>query len=262
MITGISTACTFSRYETEDGLSVLKELGAQCCEIFLQTFYEYRPEFAKKYADRAEGVKVNSVHILPTNIEPQLMFAARRSRGDGFYWLDQIMRSAQLFGAGNYTFHGLIRKGDKLNDDFGFYAERLTEISSFCARYGVKLCLENVWWSLYNRPGIFGELKKRCPALSGVFDIKQARRSGYPYQMYISDMAGSISYVHLSDVDENGNCRLPGKGIYDFKDILKRLKDAGFDGSIIIEVYPDNYSDVSELKQSLDFLNEIIYKVK
>ena len=67
--------------------------------------------------------------------------------------------------------------------------------------------------------------------------------------------------MHLSDVDENGKMCLPGKGLYDFEEILKRLKGAGFDGSAIIEVYPDDYGDISELRQSLGFLNEILYKI-
>lgn len=259
MITGFSTACLFGRKETEDSFEILKELGAQACEVFLQTFYEYRPEFAKKFAPLCEGLKVNSVHAMTSDFEPHLFSEGRRQRGDGFYWLDQIMRSAQLFGAQNYTFHGFNRR---TNDDvYDRYAERLREVVAFCARYGVKFCLENVWWSLYNRPGIFKELKRRVPELCGVFDIKQARLSGYPYSMYIKDMAGSIKYVHLSDVDENGNIRLPGAGIYDFNEILKRLKGASFDGSVLIEVYSQNYGEISEMKRSLDFLNEIIYKI-
>ena len=118
MKVGISTA-SLTRFETEDALSLLKEIGAETCEVYLKTFYEYRPEFAKKFADRLAGVEVNSIHVNPYSFEPQLFSPLRRVRGDGFYWLDQVLRSAQLFGAKNYTFHGIVRKdGDK--DDFDF----------------------------------------------------------------------------------------------------------------------------------------------
>ena len=95
-----------------------------------------------------------------------------------------------------------------------------------------------------------------------MFDIKQARRSGYPYKEYIEDMKGSISHVHLSDVDTNGAMCLPGRGIYNFSEILKMLQDTGFDGNVLIEVYPEDFKDTSELKASLDCLNEIIDKLK
>ena len=260
MKTGISTASLFMRESTEDAISTIKSLGAECIEIFLTTFYEYRPEFAKKFAPLADGLEVNSVHTLSNSFEPQLFNPNFRVKGDGFYWLDQVMRSSQLFGCKNYTFHGIYRNGG-FTDDIGLLAENLRRISEFCQSYGVKLCLENVAWSTYNTPYMFKELKKRFDGLAGVFDIKQARRSGYPYEMYIEDMSGAISHAHLSDVDENGRMCLPGKGVYDFNEILKRLKGAGFDGNILIEVYHDNYGDKSELKQSLEFLKETVYKI-
>lgn len=261
MITGISTACLYGRYETEDCFGALKELGIKNCELFLRTFYEYRPDFAKKYSPRAAGINVGSVHSFSYNFEPQLFVSSLRQRGDGFYWLEQVLRSAQLFGAKAYTLHGIVRRHGGGKDDFERLAVRLNDIIDFCSGYGVALCLENVCWSLYNRPSVFKELKSRCGGLSGVLDIKQARLSGYPYAAYIEEMKGAISQVHLSDVDGNGKICLPGRGIYDFTEIFRRLKDAGFDGRVTLEVYPDSYGNLTELKQSLDLIDEIIYKI-
>ena len=255
---GISTASFYLRQETENAASTIKELGADCAEVFLQTFYEYRPEFAKSFADKLDGMQVNSVHVSTFHIDNALFSRSRRIRGDGYYWLDQAMRSAQLLGCKNYSFHGKAHKTENIGD----VEEYLRGAVEFCARYGVKLCLENVAWCLYSKPGIFAELKQRIPDLSGVFDIKQTRRSGYPYKEYIEDMKGSIAYVHLSDVDENGKMCLHGKGVYDFTEILKRLKGTGFDGNAIIEVYPEDYEEVSELKNSLEYLKEIADKIK
>ncbi len=255
---GISTAC-FCSSETEEALGQIEATGAKLCEIYLRTFYEYRPEFAKKFAPLLAGAKAWSVHAAPYNFEPQLFFRERRIRGDGFYWLEQVMRSANLLGAKNYTFHGTVRKGRESCDNFGAIAERLNEIAEFCLGCGVTPCLENVHGGLYNRPSVFKELKSRCNNLAGVFDIKQARKSDYPYSMYLRDMEGAISHVHISDVDENGKTCLPGRGLYDFKEVLLRLKDVGFDGPLIIET--GNWHDVSELKTSVEYLNEIIYTI-
>lgn len=260
MKTGISTASLFMRQSTEQAAVTIKELGAECAEVFFSTFYEYRPEFSKKLAPDIAGLEVGSVHVLSTNFEHQLFSSSRRVWGDGFYWLDQVMRSAQLLGCHAYTFHGFNRLGAG-RDDLDRIGDRLAEISAFCSRYGVELCLENVSWSTYDRAGMFKELKARCPALKGVLDLKQARRSGYPYSMYIADMAGSISHVHLSDIDERGRMCLPGAGVTDFKEIFSRLKDAGFDGNAVIEVYPDNYGEVEELKKSVEFLRGTAYGI-
>ena len=78
---------------------------------------------------------------------------------------------------------------------------------------------------------------------------------------FIKDMEGCISHVHLSDVDERGNICLPGQGVFDFEECLRRLKDAGFDGAALIEVYPKDYGDYTELKRSCDYLDEIVYKI-
>lgn len=258
MKTGISTASLFLREETEDALSTIKSLGADCAEIFYRTFYEYRPEFSKMLAERAEGIEISSVHVNTYHIENSLFSRSRRIRGDGFYWLDQVMRSAQLLGCKAYTCHG---KAGKITD-FDFAEERLREAVEFCARYGVKLCLENVSWCIFDKPKTFSELKNRIPELLGVFDIKQATRSGYSFKDYIEEMQGSISHVHLSDIDKDGKICLPGRGVTDFAEVLKCLKGSGFDGNVLIEVYNENYSDVSELKTSLEYLNEIIYKLK
>lgn len=258
---GLSTACLYLKQYTEDAIATIKSLGAETAEIFLGTFYEYRPEFAQKFAPRAEGLEINSVHTFTNNFEPMLFNRSRRVRGDGYYWLDQLMRSAQIFGCKNYSFHGITRKSADQPSNFDLFAETLSAAAEFCSGYGVRLCLENVFWSTYNRPGVFTEIKNRAGSLWGVFDIKQARRSGYPYAMYIEEMAGSISHVHLSDVRENGKMCLPGRGVYDFAEILKRLKGAGFDGNVLIEVYPEDYDDISELKASLEFLKEIAYKI-
>ena len=226
MKVGISTKSLCNTVQTEDAFELIKQSGADCVEVCLQTFYEYRPEFAKQFAPRAAGLEVTSVRVSPANFEPQLFSDNRRIRGDGFYWLDQVMRSAQLFGAKNYAFQSI-----------NFNPDRLNEIIYFCARYGVKLCLEP------DSPYIFKQLKNSCPDLAGVLDIDKAKKSGYPYGMYIEDMAGNISQVHIPDIDRT-----------DFEELFKRLKGAGFDGTLFIDGCED-------LKRSVEFLKEIVDKI-
>lgn len=259
---GISTASLFPEKYSDEAAKIIKSLGAETAEIFLSTFYEYRPEYAKALAPQLEGLNVNSLHSMPLNFEPNLFNATRRVRGDGFYWLDQVARSAQLLGCHNYTFHGFMHAKAAKVDDIGYFSDRIAEAHAFMANYGVNLCLENTAHYLYNRPDMFKEIRRRCPNLWGVFDLKQARRSGYPYAMYLNDMQGAIAYVHISDLDENGRMCLPGKGVYDFDEMFRRLIGDGFDGAVLIEVYRSDYGDIEELKDSCDYLKELVYKLK
>lgn len=261
MKVGISTASLFPKNNTEQAVATVKNLGVDVIEIFYSTFYEYRPEFSKALQKEIGGLTVNSVHANSTNYEPNLFNPTRRVKGDGFYWLDQVARSAQLLDCKNYTFHGFHRLAANGADDFDSLAGYLGDASAFLATYGVRLCLENVHWCAYNRPGFFAEMKKRIPDLQGVFDNKQARRSGYPWQMYVKEMAGSIAYAHLSDLDANGKMCLPGRGVCDFGEMIARLRDAGFDGNLLIEVYGGDYDGFGELKESCDYLNGLIDKL-
>ncbi len=262
MVSGVSTASLFLRELNEDALSVLDGLGVKATEVFLATFSEYTEEFARLLLSRRGKLEIGSVHLLNTQFEPQLFGAHPRAKADAFRILDGAMASAHIFGASRYTFHGTTRlKKNAAPPDYGKLGARFCEISAACAAHGVRLCLENVHWALYNEPGIFRKVKAYCPQLSGVFDVKQARLSCYPYQMYIKDMEGSISHVHLSDVDERGRICLPGKGIFGFEECFRRLKDAGFDGAALIEVYAGDYGGYGELKESCDYLDELIYKI-
>ena len=120
--------------------------------------------------------------------------------------------------------------------------------------------MENVEWSTYNRVGVFEKIASEVPDLRGVLDIKQARISGYPYEEYLREMGDKLAHVHISDVDNNGKICLPGQGVFDFDTLVKRLKDVGFDGALLIEVYKNDYTEVAELKTACDFVDEILYK--
>ena len=262
MFTGVSTASLFLREKNEDALTVLNGLGVGSTEIFLTTFSEYSEEFAKLLLARRGALHVHSVHVLNTQFEPQLFAAHPRAREDAYAVLHRAMAAAQIFGAGNYTFHAITRlKKNSAPADCGKLAADFCTIASVCGQYGVRLCLETVHWALYNEPGIFSALRRGCPQLAGVLDVKQARLSCYPYPMYIKDMEGAISHVHLSDVDDAGHICLPGRGTFDFEECLRRLKDAGFSGALLIEVYPQDYGAYTELKRSCEFLDELVYKI-
>jgi sugar phosphate isomerase/epimerase len=264
MRTGVSTASLFLRKDNEEALPLLESLGVKTAEVFLTSFSEYGYPFADLLKERKGSLHINSVHDLNTGFEPQLFNAHPRVKADAFGWLEKVMQSANALGAPYYTFHGTARmkRAARLPnaDNFPKMIEGFSEILEFCRRHGVALCLENVEWSTYNRPSVFSVLANELPALRGVLDIKQARISGYPYEEYLTEMGNRIAYAHVSDIDDKGKICLPGKGDFDFDTLVKRLKDVGFDGALIVEVYTDNYGDPAELKQSCDYLDEILYK--
>ena len=264
MQVGVSTASLFERKNNEDALPLLDRLGIPVAEVFLTSFSEYGKEFASLLKERKGQVCVNSVHILNTQFEPQLFSSHPRVKADAYAWLEKVMDGIRVLDAPYYTFHGTARikrasrSGDR--DDFSKMIQGFEELTAFCQQRGVTLCLENVEWATYNRPGVFKVLSESIPELKGVLDIKQARISGFSYETYLQEMRERLAYVHLSDVDENGKLCLPGKGTFDFETLFKRLANVGFDGALLIEAYSRDYDDEKDLKISCDFLNELLDK--
>ncbi len=264
MRTGISTASLFMRKCNEDALPFLNEQGIDTAEVFLTSFSEYGEPFASFLKERLGNVKVNSIHILNTEFEPQLFNAHPRVQKDAYDWLDKVLTSANALNAPYYTFHGVSRvkrssrSGE--NDNFPAMIEGFRKLIDVCQKRKVTLCLENVEWSTYNRVGVFERIAKDLPQLRGVLDIKQARISEYPYEAYLKEMGERLAYVHISDIDAQGKMCLPGKGGFDFETLVKRLQDVGFDGALLIEAYEKDYQEESELKIACDFVNEILDK--
>lgn len=264
MQVGVSTASLFLRKSNEEALELFNRLGVKTAEVFLTTFSEYGQPFADFLAKKKGNVFINSVHILNTQFEPQLFASHSLVKSDAYAWLEKVLTSANALGAPYYTFHGTARvksasrSGE--NDNFPAMIKGFDELTNVCEKRGVTLCLENVEWATYNRPGVFSKLSQQIPNLRGVLDIKQARISGYPYQEYLAEMGERLAYAHVSDLDENGKMCLPGYGAFDFDELIRRLQDVGFQGDLFIEAYKEDYKEETELKIACDYLNELIYK--
>ena len=258
---GISTASLFSRKNTEDALEFLSKSGLETTEVFLESYCEYNREFGKLLKQRKGDIEVHSVHTLTTQFEPQLFSFNERARKDSFELLDNTMQAAEEIGAKYYTFHGQVRlKRTPIHIDFDRTAHYTQKIIDSIKKYGVTLAYENVHWSFYNYVGFFSELKKRTHGLKGTLDIKQARQSGIDYRDFLEEMGSDIVTVHISDIDQNGKMCLPGKGETDFDDMFARLKDVGFNGAVLLEVYTGDYGNEKELFDSVDFVKQTASK--
>ncbi len=259
---GVSTASLFKRKYNEDALTVLNEIDAKVCEIFLCTYQEYTPEFAKLLLERKGNLQVHSLHTLNTHFEPQLFGASPRAVEDAYKIMENLLNTAKLLGANNYTLHGIARfkKGAKYNN-YADIGTKMQKLKDFCENYGVNLCLENVEWAYYNHVGFYSQIEPYCKNLKTCLDIKQARISGDSYIDYLNEMGESINTVHLSDITNTGKICLPGKGTFQFEDLFKRLKDVGFNGAMLIENYFEDYKEISEIKDSLDYLRNLKAKI-
>lgn len=258
MKVGISTASLFLREYNEGALPIIESLGADCAEVFLESFCEYTDDFARLLKSKINNLKIHSVHSINTNYEPELFSKHDRSYGDAEKIFRNVLSCAKILGAENNTFHGRIRIKRANYANYEETGERFNKLIDIAKEYSVNVCLENVQWTMYSEAGYFTHLKNYSKDLRCCLDIKQARLSGYDYRLYLDEMKDRLNTVHISDYDENGKIVLPGKGLFNFENFIGDLYAVGYDGPLIIEVYKDSYTDVDEMADSLNYIKNLV----
>ena len=259
MRAGISSASFFNKRPNEEVFDLLRTLDCDLCETFLSTFCEYTEAFARLLASRKGEIEVHSVHTLNLHYEPELFNRNPRTFGDARKLYEQVLSSAQILGAKYYTFHGPARLKKRVYTfDFGYLAERLNLLLDVGEKFGVRLCYENVHWTYFSEPSYFAELKKRVPRLGSCLDVKQAMQSGIDYKKFVEVMGDSLCTVHVCDYDENGKLTLPGRGVFDFRELVRVLKANGTDAPLLLELYSDDYRSFEEVGESFHYIRSLL----
>ena len=140
MITGISTASLFQRYNTEDAVKQFNINKINACEVFLESFCEYNKKFGRLIEKRKGDVQIHSFHTLTTQFEPQLYSVNERAQKDSFVFLEDTLKCAEKMGAKYYTFHGGARfKKTPITIDFDRVSKITQKIIDMCENHGVQL---------------------------------------------------------------------------------------------------------------------------
>lgn len=266
MKTGISTACFYGRELNEDAILQIGKLGVKNAEIFFSCMREYEPEFVKQIKGICDdyGIKMASIHAMPTQFEPQLFSFHPKQYAEALDILKRVLDAGKILGAGVYVFHGPIhlKQARKLDIDMDFAAERVNKICELAAEREIAFCYENVHWCWYKKPGFAKDLIERANAdnLYFTLDIKQAAQSDYPVNSFLDDMGRRLKHVHLCDykIDkEKGIIPVaPFEGEADFHMLRSRLNELNYDGCVMLEIYNNNYKDYADLKNIYDKVNK------
>lgn len=260
---GISTASFFNRVQTESAFDILRQLRVDTTEVFLNTYSEYEKPFIDALIPRRGNIRVHSVHCIGTQFEPQLFNANARVRGDAEILFRKVCYAGFMLGAKFYTFHGPVRLKKRDNEfDYQKLGNRVNQLIEIAQSYGMSISYENVYWAYGSFPDYFKQLLKVCPRLYTTLDVKQAVLSGYDPIKFMDAMGSSISTVHLCDVDKQNKTALPGYGKVNFEKIFKELDRRNTNATALLEAYSRDYKDVNELKDSYNYLETLMERVK
>lgn len=255
---GLSSACFYPNLHTENSIQVMKELGFNYGEIFLNTPSEYEKEFLKVLIEKKEiyDFNINSVHAFSGSFEPYLFDKYDRRRNDMLEYFKKVCAAAKILGANCYTFHGM-RYADFKGLDTKFIIDIYNELSYIALEAGIKLAQENVSWCMSSDLKFLTMLARECRyPIYFTLDLKQACKANISIEKYINVMGSNIVNLHINDRDDSSPCLLPGKGNLNYEDIASKLKNVNYSGKGIIEVYSNNYSNYEELTGVKDFVSE------
>lgn len=258
MTVGVSTANLYPM-RTEEAFKALLDAGFRTVEVFINTESEATAEFAEEIREMAEayGAHIPSVHSYNSSSEAFLLFSNYQRRlEDGLKRLDQVFCAAQIMGASYVIMHG-DRPGGPLS--FKESVLRYEKLYDLGQKRGVTLLQENVVHYRSAELGYISEMRRLLKDKAQfVFDLKQSVRCGLEPGEVISAMGSGLRHVHISDNDFAHDCLVPGRGCVDYKRMFGTLKEIGFDGSLIIELYRNNFKNISDLIEGYDFLSGLI----
>ncbi len=258
MAIGISTAC-FYPLETELALAKTGELGADCVEIFINSPHELDKTYIDRFAEiqKQYGLRVKSFHTYASFTESYYYFSSYERRfQESLAEFRRYFDGMHTLGATLLVMHGAKIPGS-IPDEQVF--ERFGILQQIAKAEGLTLCQENVVHYRSESPAYLEKMRDALGAdFAMVLDIKQARRTGIDPYVFVEKFANSIQHVHISDYTETRDCVVPfcENTQFDFQRFLRVMREKGYTGDYIIELYENGYETPAQIAAAQNALKK------
>ena len=258
MKTGMSSAC-FYPLETEKAVRKCGEMGFKNIEIFVNSYCELNGAIRSEIKEICDyyGMKVCSVHPFTSFAESFVFFGSYGRRvDDGIEFYRNYFEFASFLGAGLINLHGAKTQYTVDNEE---YFDRYAKLFEAGKAFGITVSQENVVDYRSQSP-VF--IKRMSDYLGENFaltlDLKQCRRAGEKALDFIEAVGEKIKAVHISDYTEGKDCIPPFEGKEDFKTIFKALKNKGYGGEFLIELYSNGFDNEAQIVTSAEKFDKIL----
>lgn len=255
---GVSSAC-FYPLETEKALETAGECGFTDLELFLNSPSELEDEFVDKLIAIKEKYNLNivSLHPFTSFTESYFLFSNYERRfTDTIPLYEKYFSVASRLGADIFVIHGAKIPGTISDEE---YCRRFAFLIEAGKKYGVRVCHENVVHHRCQSPSYLKMMKDNIGNdFKVVLDIKQAYRASFSPYEFIDALGDSIVHIHISDRNDESDCITPLRGVFDFSRLFETMKNIGYDGKYMIELYEWSYGDISEITEAYNRLCEML----
>ena len=183
--------------------------------------------------------------------------------------MEKIDRAAYYGGKHVMVSPGGIKEGLNLEEARKLIIKGLKKVSSYAARKGITLSIENHGGFARLRGKIqhMKEFIDNIPALSLTYDVGNYLMAGDEPLYALKELYGRIVHVHLKDFVISNEAKdtntktykgVPiGEGIVPNLDVIKILKKSGYSGYLSIE-YGGNIPPDIGVKRSLRYLKNVL----
>lgn len=255
---GVSTACLYPQ-KLETSVELLGKMGIETIEVFVNTFSEMEPAFLKKLKDILSyyNMSVHSCHPFTSELEPIMFFSEYERRLDDILELyRRYFYAMNELGAEIFVFHG-DRKHGQIS--IAEYAENFAKLRDLGRTFGITVTQENVERCKSGELEFISGLRRLLgDDVAFTLDLKQALRSGLKPMEVAQTMGRCLAHIHLNDNDEMHDCLLPGFGSFPFQKLFAYLKQIGYQGIVMIEVYRKSYLEPEDLVKSIKRIKNFI----
>ncbi len=260
----INSAWLGTSVSLERGIALTKEIGFDCIDVFADPL-EITPIEQRSIRESCAAVNLPVVSTVCCALgiadfnQPVRRFHVERAKR--YLDLAYEMRGRNLLlVVGEYIWN---REVIQPEDQWGWAVDGVRELGVYAAGLDLEIAVEIEPFEL----SILNNIAKMdrfltdvgLPNVKANIDISHlALAKDEPER--ISELAGRIAHVHLSDCDGTKHGDLPlGRGVVNFPPFFEALKKAGFDGTVSIELEyspePDKIVDwVREAYTSADHL--------
>lgn len=237
----INSAWVGTPVDTARGIALTKEIGFDTIDIFADPM-EITPEERREIATAcaAAALPVVSTVCCALGLGDFNMPVRRFHIDRAKRYLDlavELSGKNLLLVVGEYIWN---REVIAPADQWKWAVESVRAIGEYASQLGLEVAVEiepfelSIVNNIAKMDRFLAEVS--VPAVKANIDISHLALAKDPPER-IGTLSGRIAHVHLSDCDGKKHGDLPpGRGVVDFPPFLRALKDAGFHGTVSIEL--------------------------